>query len=251
VVRGCEEAAVVGVSGAGECAQVREELGVYVVGAIEPADRARVDRHLASCALCRNELAGLAGLPGMLRKITADEALRAWMDDAAGPPPAPPPDALLARARRIRMRRRLAATVAAAVLLGLAGAGGLRAFAAQPTSPASLAIPWTAMINGSSPATGAWAEVRYAARPWGTELEVQVTGIPAGTRCQLVVTGPGGREVVAGGWTIAAGRPPAWYPASVPFRASSLRGFTVTAGGTTLVTVRLGERKAPTPREPG
>jgi hypothetical protein len=104
------------------------------------------------------------------------------------------------------------------------------------------------MINGSGPATGARAEIRYAARPWGTELEVQVTGIPAGTRCQLVVAGPGGQEVVAGGWTIAAGRPASWYPASVPFRASSLRGFTVTAGGTTLVTVRA---RAQTPREPG
>jgi anti-sigma factor RsiW len=243
VVRGCEEAAVVGVSGATECTQVRAELGVYVVGAIEPSDRARVDRHLTSCALCRDELAGLAGLPGMLRKIAADEAVQAWVEDAAGPPPAPTPDALLARARRIRARRRLAAAAAAAVLLGLAGAGGLRAFAAQPAGSASLAVPWSAMINASSPATGAWAEVRYAARPWGTELEVQVTGIPAGTRCQLVVTGPQGQQVVAGGWTIAAGRPPAWYPASVPFRASSLRGFTVTAAGSTLVTVRAREAR--------
>lgn len=72
--RGGEEAAVMGVSGAGECAQVREELGVYLVGAIGPGDRARVKGHLASCERCRNELAGLAGLPGMLRRIAADEA---------------------------------------------------------------------------------------------------------------------------------------------------------------------------------
>ena len=225
------------VSGAGECAQVREELGVYVVGAIEPGDRARVDRHLTSCERCRDELAGLAGLPGMLRKIAADEAAPAWMDNVAGPPPAPSPDALLARTRRIRARRRVAAAVAAAGLLGLAGAGGLREFATQPAGLAPVTAPWAAMISGSSTATGARAEVRYAARSWGTELEVQVTGIPAGTRCQLVVTGPRGQQVVAGGWIIAAGRPPAWYPASVPFRSSSLRGFTVTAGGTPLITV--------------
>jgi Putative zinc-finger len=226
-----------GVGGAGQCAQVREELGVYVVGAIEPGDRARVDRHLRSCARCRDELAGLAGLPGLLRKIATDEAARAWMDDAAEPAAGPSPEALLARVRAIRRRRRLAAAVAAAVLAGVAGAGGLRAFAAQPAGPASVASPWTAMIDGSSPVTGAWAEVRYAARPWGTELEVQVTGIPAGTRCQLVVTGPRGQQVAAGGWIIAAGGPPAWYPASVPFRPVSLRGFAVTAGGATLITV--------------
>jgi anti-sigma factor RsiW len=63
-------------SGAAECAKVREELGVYVVGAIEPADRARLRGHLASCPRCRDELAGLAGLPGMLRRIAGDVAPR-------------------------------------------------------------------------------------------------------------------------------------------------------------------------------
>jgi len=79
-VRGGEEAAVTDVSGVGECAQVREELGVYLVGAIDPGDRARVKGHLTFCARCRDELAGLAGLPGMLRRIPADEAMRAWTD---------------------------------------------------------------------------------------------------------------------------------------------------------------------------
>ena len=32
-----------------ECALIRPELGVYVLGVIAPADRARVSRHLASC----------------------------------------------------------------------------------------------------------------------------------------------------------------------------------------------------------
>jgi anti-sigma factor RsiW len=93
------------VSGAEECAQVRTELGVYVVGAIEPRDRARVQGHAASCARCRDELAGLAGLPGLLRKIAADEAVRAWMDEAAGPLPGPPPQALPARVRKTRRWR--------------------------------------------------------------------------------------------------------------------------------------------------
>jgi anti-sigma factor RsiW len=66
-----------GASSAGECAQVRQELGVYVVGAIEPANRARLKRHLTACARCRDELAGLAGLPGMLRRTAGDVAVRA------------------------------------------------------------------------------------------------------------------------------------------------------------------------------
>jgi anti-sigma factor RsiW len=42
---------------------------VYVTGAIAPADRAALVRHLASCERCRDELAGLAGLPGLLRRL--------------------------------------------------------------------------------------------------------------------------------------------------------------------------------------
>ncbi|MGI8452084.1 MAG: zf-HC2 domain-containing protein, partial [Streptosporangiaceae bacterium] len=42
------------------CAEIRAALGVYVVGAIDPADRAAVDSHLAWCTGCREELAGLA-----------------------------------------------------------------------------------------------------------------------------------------------------------------------------------------------
>jgi len=52
----------------GECAGIRPELGVYVTGAIAPADRAALVRHLASCERCREELSGLAALPGLLRK---------------------------------------------------------------------------------------------------------------------------------------------------------------------------------------
>ena len=92
--------------------------------------------------------------------------------------------------------------------------------------------------TGGSPATGAWAAVRYAAQPWGAELEVRVTGIPVGTRCQLRVTNPQDQDIAAGGWTITAGSQHTWYPASVPWPTASLRGFDITAGGQTLVTVR-------------
>jgi anti-sigma factor RsiW len=55
-------------NGTGECEDVRPLLGVYVMGAIAPADRAVFTRHLASCEQCREELAGLAALPGLLRR---------------------------------------------------------------------------------------------------------------------------------------------------------------------------------------
>jgi anti-sigma factor RsiW len=50
------------------CPEIRPELGAYLLGAISPQDRARLVRHLASCRACRDELAALAALPGLLRR---------------------------------------------------------------------------------------------------------------------------------------------------------------------------------------
>ena len=224
-------------NGAGLCAQARQELGVYVLGAIEPTQRALVDRHLAACPQCRAELAGLAGLPSLLRKVPAGEALQ-LPPDAAAPVPGPSLAALAGRVSGIRPRRWWL-TAAAAVIAGFAAAFGLQALHPAAAGPLATAAPrWAVTAEGANPVTGAWAAVRYTTLPWGTEMEVQVTGVAAGTRCQLLVTGPRGQDVAAGGWTIAAGHQAAWYPASVPFQAASLHGFTLTAGGKILVTVK-------------
>jgi len=38
------------------CLPLRLELGAYLLGAIEPGQRAVVDRHLVTCPACRAEL---------------------------------------------------------------------------------------------------------------------------------------------------------------------------------------------------
>jgi predicted anti-sigma-YlaC factor YlaD len=222
----------------GQCAQVRQELGVYLLGAIEPAQRALVERHLAACPRCRAELAGLAGLPSLLRRVPAGEALQLAPDVAAALTPSPSLTALARRVSRVR-RRNWCLTAVAAAIAGFAAATGLHAlYPAATRAPAAAAPRWAVTADGTNQGTGAWAAVRYTSLPWGTEMEVQVTGIAAGTRCQLVVAGPRGQDVTAGGWTIAAGHPAAWYPASVPFQAASVRDFMVSTGGKILVTVR-------------
>ena len=57
-----------------DCAGIRSQLGVYLIGAIAPQDRAAVARHLAACEPCREELSGLAGLPGLLRRPSVQDA---------------------------------------------------------------------------------------------------------------------------------------------------------------------------------
>jgi predicted lipoprotein with Yx(FWY)xxD motif len=80
---------------AGTCAGIRPQLGVYLTGAIAPADRVVVVRHLAACDGCRAELAGLAGLPALLRRPPVQAAAQEHPTDYAAPYyPAPDDTAL-------------------------------------------------------------------------------------------------------------------------------------------------------------
>ena len=67
------------------CAGIRPQLGVYLTGAIAPADRAVVVRHLNACADCRAELAGLAGLPALLRRPPVHAAAQESAADDTAP----------------------------------------------------------------------------------------------------------------------------------------------------------------------
>jgi predicted lipoprotein with Yx(FWY)xxD motif len=102
-----------------DCVHIRGELGVYLLGAIAPADRATVVQHLASCPRCRDEMAGMAALPALLGRLPAGQS---------GPlaslePPGTLPDRLASRiARRRRTSRRL--TIATVVVLASAGGAG-------------------------------------------------------------------------------------------------------------------------------
>src|SRR5215467_3343240 len=64
-----------------DCTEARLSLGVYVLGAIDPAERSLVDAHLLTCRECRDELAGLAGLPALLARVNPDEISRICADD--------------------------------------------------------------------------------------------------------------------------------------------------------------------------
>ncbi|MDX6334156.1 MAG: hypothetical protein QOG05_1496 [Streptosporangiaceae bacterium] len=234
------------VTGTGGCGEIRGALGVYVVGAIDPADRAVVESHLAWCVGCREELAGLAGLPGRLGSVPAADVTMLVMDEPGpeardeGDPPEATLRSLLGRAAALRRHRMWHGVAAAAAVAVIAGAGAVAVSrVADPPAlrAAASALPWAATAHGRDPRTGAAATVRYVSQPWGLEARVRISGISPGTRCELLVLGPGRREV-AGGWTVAAGQTDAWYPASAPLAASGVRGFVVaTAGGTFLVSV--------------
>jgi anti-sigma factor RsiW len=239
-------------NGSADCRDIRHALGVYVLGAIDPAERTMVDVHLSTCPECREELAGLAGLPALLRRIPVGEAQQLAEDDLGEPPGAGLPGAevpseemlrsLLGRTTRVRQARRwrgLAAAAAVVLVAGAAGAAGWNALHHAAGGGAGSAVPaHFTSATATNPATHVAATVRYAAQDWGTVLDTRVENVPAGARCQLVVTDSSGHTTVVGGWTTTYDEGSVWYPGSAPVALDSVRSFQITSQGKVLVTVR-------------
>jgi Putative zinc-finger len=240
-----------------DCAETRLSLGVYVLGAIDPAERAQVDAHLAGCRDCRDEL---AGLPALLSRVGAEEAFA--LAEGDGPPAGvatvvggrsadadeQPPRELLAtvidltsaRRRRRRVREALIG-VAAALIIAAGVVGGLRLGSSPaPASEASAQFP--------GPASGPWhtetgqsqgmtATVQYREMGWGSQLAASVTGIPIGTPCKLYVIGSGGARTLAGSWVVDNNEGKVWYPASAGVSATQVHGFVITVGTSSSIPV--------------
>jgi Putative zinc-finger len=96
----------------------------YVLGALSPTERREFEAHLRGCAECTDNVAALAGVPGLLSRVPREQGL-ALLDSPVPSEDVPP--SLLPRlelaARRDRRRRRtgtwaLAAVAAAAGVIG-------------------------------------------------------------------------------------------------------------------------------------
>lgn len=214
------------------CGDVRTALGAYVLGALDPAERSDVDAHLPLCPSCRDELAELAGLPGLLGRLTEEDVL-------AGPVRPEPAllERLLARvaAHRRRTRRRVVAAGAAAALALVAGVGTVAVRQGEAPRPRVVAADG-AEVQG----TRVHASFGVLAKPWGTELTLQLRGVPRGEHCRLVAVGRDGRTEVAASWEATyAGRADVTGATSIaPADLESLR--VVTFAGRQLVSAPIG-----------
>ncbi len=229
-------------TGSADCRDIRHALGVYVLGAIDPAERATVDSHLSICPECREELAGLAGLPALLRRIPVGEAqqLADEPDDeltGADMPADRVLDGLLARISRARRARRWRGLAAAAAVVLAAGVGGAAGWSALSPAAAPVAGSHFTAVSASNSLTHVSATIRYAPRSWGTALDTQVHGLPENVRCSLVVTDAAGQRVVAGSWKTSYDEGTTWYPGASSVMLDSVRSFQITSGGRVLVTI--------------
>jgi hypothetical protein len=236
-------------TGSADCRDIRHLLGVYVLGAIDPAERSQVDRHLSTCPDCREELAGLASLPALLRRVPVAEARQVAEQGDEELPGEQPSElmlrSLLGRTQAVRRGRRwrgLAAAAAVVLVAGLGGAAGWNALhpsgggsgTGQSSSPAHFTS-----ISASDPQTRVAATIRLSRKDWGTALDTQVHGVAEGARCQLVVTDAAGHTTVVGSWTTGYDESWTWYPGATAVTLDSVRSFAITSHGKVLVTVPM------------
>jgi Putative zinc-finger len=228
-----------------DCTDARPSLGVYVLGAIDPAERALVDAHLVTCRDCRDELAGLAGLPALLARVNPDEISRICADDTVRTvaDDRPPGELIgtvldLAEARRRRTRWRFVAAAAAVVAIAGGLFGGLSSITttrtvAVPNSPAG--TQWET-VEATSSLTGASGSVAYSHEMWGDAFEVLVDRIPVGTTCQLWVVHADGTRTQVAAWTTASDEGKVWYAGSMPKTGQPISSFQITADHKVLLT---------------
>jgi hypothetical protein len=212
-------------------------LGAYVVGALDPVERAELDAHLANCRACRDDLSLLAALPAVLGRVGESDAVTAG---AITVEPGMVERSLAELRRRRhsgRLRWRLVA-VAAGVAIAAAGAGAGSAVALHLSAPATPSGN-SARVSATDASSGAAATAVLLAEPWGTSIHLAISGVAPGDHCQLVAVSKSGTEEVAGTWAVSysGGADIDGATSLAPAQLSSLD--IVTTSGTPLISLAL------------
>jgi Putative zinc-finger len=196
-------------SGQGRCTpELREAVGAFALGALEPQEADEVSAHLSACVECRAQYGEFLELVPLLAAVSEQEAVTGPVRPepavlgrvlaAAGP----------ARATRRRLRptgtRSRMALAACAALVAVGGVAGGIAAAGSGRQP--VAGSWTASAAGKLPYTGRspWpvaATVKVTAADSGSYIELTMNNIPKGYSCSLVVVTTDGRQEKGDSWS--------------------------------------------------
>lgn len=221
---------------------MRMRLGVYALGAADPAERLLVEAHLPGCADCRAELQSLDALPELLSLVPQEWVTRQGPQingTGAGAAPeaggrrggrsAGGSDAR-SGGRSGRRSWRTASVAAAALAGGAAGGFWLLPHAAE-VAPARQTT-----YSAANAATHVEASAALTGTSWGTSIRVTADGLPRGRLCWLVVHSRTGGTEVDGYWQ-ASGEGPVTVPGSAAWQPSDIADVQVVTGAGVLVTI--------------
>jgi hypothetical protein len=165
--------------------------GAYVLGALSPSERAAYERHMSDCAACREAVAEIAVLPGLLGRLdpVAAQQLLGQTDTPAEPDEESASRgearvislvqaaAKVRRRERIGRRLRYAGTGLVAACLALVVALGIGALRGNgtPSGPSVAESPSLHPMVEAVPGTRAPVEAAVALVPhkWGTEIKMR------------------------------------------------------------------------------
>ena len=179
------------------CAEFKEQLGAYALGALEPAEAAAVEAHLAACPECAAELARLEPLPRLVARAEGLEI---------PPAPAALEERILDRVAASRPRRRHGllrrprrfGTLAATALAGVAIGVGATVLATSVIGDdgGGGGLNYDLVLDG---ADGVTARAAFQPDEEGTEVHLWVDGLPPGGKAVYEV------KCERPGWSAGAG----------------------------------------------
>jgi anti-sigma-K factor RskA len=197
--------------------------GAYAVDALDPAEKAEFEEHLAACATCRAEVAGLREATALLAETTANEPPAALRDrvlaQIATVRPLPPeaPDATESRSvTPIRSRRRPWTLLAAAAALVAVASGGAVAWQ-QLSGPDQSQTQLSAVdrvlqaadakrVNVTLPGGVRASVVRSVTEGKAVLVTRNMPAAPSGRIYEIWLQTPGGAMVPAGTMTDGGSR---------------------------------------------
>lgn len=200
---------------------VHELLGAYVLGGLTADERHSFDSHLPGCGRCRSELAAAAPIPALLAQLS----IPAYRQ------PSPGRLGVLLKAVAERERRRartrwhagIAAACALVIGLGVGVGVGLVRGTTLPTRGRTLPV---VSMSGEA-VTG---RATLMGKPWGTAVEIELSGLPAAGPFTLQVSDGHGHTDPAATWA-PTGNGRAIVQGASPLATANVVTLTITGPG--------------------